>query len=129
MSFTSMKIDELRKIAETFGVDYEEAKNKQDLLALIGEEGITYEMYEKFTQAESIKQEKKIKTKSESVVDNKELILVKMDRMNPRYDVMGFTFTSENPFIAMSEDNAQKIFDTQEGFRMATPKEVQEFYS
>jgi hypothetical protein len=129
MSFTSMKIDELKKVAETFGVDYEEAKNKQDLLALMGEEGITYEMYDKFTKAESIKQEVKNKPKAESINDNKDLILVKMDRENPRYDVMGYTFTSSNPFIAMSEENAQKIFDTQEGFRMATPKEVQEFYS
>jgi len=129
VSFTSMKIDELKKVAETFGVDYEEAKNKQDLLALMGEEGITYEMYDKFTKAESIKQEVKNKPKAESINDNKDLILVKMDRENPRYDVMGYTFTSSNPFIAMSEENAQKIFDTQEGFRMATPKEVQEFYS
>jgi hypothetical protein len=129
VSFTSMKIDELRKIAETFGVDQEEAKNKQDLIALIGEEGITYEMYEKFTQAESIKKEVKDQPKHMKLDNNKDLILVKMDRENPRYDVMGYTFTSENPFIAMPEEKAQKIFDSQEGFRMATPKEVQEFYS
>jgi hypothetical protein len=129
VSFTSMKIDELRKIAETFGVDQEEAKNKQDLIALIGEEGITYEMYEKFTQAESIKKEVKDQPKPMKLDNNKDLILVKMDRENPRYDVMGYTFTSENPFIAMPEEKAQKIFDSQEGFRMATPKEVQEFYS
>ena len=129
MSFTSMKIDELKKIAETFGVDHEEAKNKQDLLAMIGEEGITYEMYEKFTKAESIKQDVKAKPKAEKPVAKEDLILVKMERMNPRYDVMGYTFTEQNPFIAMPEDKAQKIFDTQEGFRMATPKEVQEFYS
>lgn len=129
MSFTSMKIDELKKVAETFGVDQEEAKNKQDLIALIGEEGITYEMYEKFTKAESIKKEIKLQPKSTKLENDKDLILVKMDRMNPRYDVLGYTFTAENPFIAMSEDKAQKIFDSQEGFRMATPKEVQEFYS
>jgi len=52
-----------------------------------------------------------------------------MERMNPRYDVNAFTFTKENPFIVMSEKDAQEIFDTQEGFRLATPKEVQEFYS
>ena len=56
-------------------------------------------------------------------------VLVKMERMNPRYDVNAFTFTKENPFIVMSEKDAQEIFDTQEGFRLATPKEVQEFYS
>jgi hypothetical protein len=129
MSFTSMKIDELRKIAETFGVDYEQAKNKQDLIALMGEDGVTYDMYEKFTKAESVKQESASKPIKEEQVSQQDLVLVKMDRMNPRYDVMGYTFTEKNPFIAMPEKKAQKIFDTQEGFRLATPREVQEFYS
>jgi hypothetical protein len=42
---------------------------------------------------------------------------------------MGSTFTKEHPFVAMSPDNAQAIFDKEEGFRLATPKEVQEFYN
>jgi hypothetical protein len=29
----------------------------------------------------------------------------------------------------MTEKKAQEIFDTQQGFRLATPKEAQEFYS
>ena len=42
---------------------------------------------------------------------------------------MGFTFTKQHPFVAMNKDNAQAIFDKEEGFRLATPKEVQDFYS
>jgi hypothetical protein len=52
-----------------------------------------------------------------------------MERINPRYDVNEFTFTQDNPFIVMTEKKAQEIFDTQQGFRLATPKEAQEFYS
>ena len=52
-----------------------------------------------------------------------------MDRANPSYDVHGYTFTQLHPFIAMSEDEAQRIFDTEVGFRLATPKEAQEFYN
>jgi hypothetical protein len=52
-----------------------------------------------------------------------------MTRENFRYDINGFTFTKEHPFIAMTEDNAQEIFDKEEGFRLATPKEVQEYYN
>jgi len=129
MSFTSMKLDELKKIAETFGVDHEQAKNKQDLIAIMGEEGVTYPMYEKFTKAESVKQELKVKPVKSVTSEDKNLVLVKMDRENPRYDVMGYTFTEQNPYIAMPENRAQKIFDSQEGFRLATPREVQEFYS
>jgi len=29
----------------------------------------------------------------------------------------------------MTEEDAQKIFDKEEGFRIATPKEVQEYYA
>jgi hypothetical protein len=52
-----------------------------------------------------------------------------MTRENHRYDIFGYTFTKEHPFVAMSEEDAQKIFDTEEGFRLATPKEVQDFYN
>ena len=56
-------------------------------------------------------------------------VLVRMTRDNFRYDIIGFTFTKEHPFIAMTEEDAQKIFDKEEGFRIATPKEVQEYYA
>ena len=42
---------------------------------------------------------------------------------------LGFTFTKEHPFVAMSSEAAQEIFDKEEGFRLATPREVQDFYS
>jgi hypothetical protein len=56
-------------------------------------------------------------------------VLVRMTRDNFRYDIMGFTFTKEHPFIAMSNEAAQAIFDKEEGFRLATPREVQEYYN
>jgi hypothetical protein len=52
-----------------------------------------------------------------------------MTRANFRYDIMGFTFTKDHPFVAMDKEKAQEIFDKEEGFRLANPKEVQEFYS
>jgi hypothetical protein len=42
---------------------------------------------------------------------------------------MGHTFTKDHPFVAMNKDKAQEIFDKEEGFRLATPKEVQEYYN
>jgi len=132
MSFNNMKLDELRKVAETFAVDHESAKNKADLIALLAEEGVSYDMYSNFNNAEKAEAdlEPRKTTGSKPVTELKGgQVLVKMERMNPRYDVNEFTFTKENPFIVMSEKDAQEIFDTQEGFRLATPKEVQEFYS
>jgi hypothetical protein len=55
-------------------------------------------------------------------------VLVKMERDNFRYDIQGHTFTKEHPYVAMNKEQAQNIFDKEEGFRLATPKEVQDFY-
>ena len=52
-----------------------------------------------------------------------------MERHNFTYQTYGHSFSKDHPFIAMSEKDAQTIFDNEQGFRMATPKEVQEFYS
>lgn len=56
-------------------------------------------------------------------------ILVKMDRQNSYYEVRGKIFSREHPFVLMSEDEAQAIFDTEWGFRVATPREAAEYYS
>ena len=62
-------------------------------------------------------------------VNPEDTVLVKMERDNFRYDIQGFTFTKEHPFIAMDKNKAQEIFDKEAGFRLATPKEVQEYYN
>jgi len=93
-------------------------------------------MYNKFIEAE--REEAEVPEETEEVVkqkpqdlkkQSKDKVLVKMERHNPSYQTYGHTFTREHPFIAMSEKDAQLIFDNEEGFRMATPKEVQDFYS
>jgi len=123
-----MKISELKSLAESFGVDVENVKTKKELIAALSEEGVTYEAYAKFAGAETV--ELKIdKKKEKEILKPQNTVLVKMDRMNHSYQAMGYTFTAQHPFVAMSEDDAQRIFDTQAGFRLATPREAQEFYS
>ena len=136
MSFDVMKIDELKKVAEGFGVDLDEAKNKAEVLAILLEEGVTFDMYNKFIEAEREqieepeKVEEVVKQKPQDLKkQNKDKVLIKMERRNFTYQTYGHSFSKEHPFIAMSEKDAQVIFDNEEGFRMATPKEVQEFYS
>ena len=137
MSFEAMKVAELRTVAETFGVEHEEAKSKNELVALLAEEGVSYDMYNSFLNAdkenleeeEGLIEEVKTVAKKEPKKKAKDTVLVKMDRKNPSYDTFGYSFTWEHPFVAIPEDVAQEIFDNEEGFRMATPREVQEFYS
>lgn len=55
------------------------------------------------------------------------VVLVKMERANPRYDVRGYTFTSNNPFALVKEHEVDAIL-SHDGFKIASPSEAQEFY-
>jgi hypothetical protein len=132
MSFLDLKIAELRKVADSFGVDASSAKSKQEIAALLEEEGINYQMYNKFANAEKeeieVPEFEKQKREKKSL-KSQNAMLVRMERDNQSYQALGYTFTQQHPFVAMSESDAQSIFDTQEGFRLATPREAQEYYS
>ena len=132
MSFETLKVSELKKIAEDFGVEIDGLKNKTDIIAALSEEGVTWTVYSK--TVENLEEEEDMAVETPVKPDNKKVnpedtVLVKMERDNFRYDIQGFTFTKEHPFIAMDKDKAQEIFDKEAGFRLATPKEVQEYYN
>ena len=133
MSFTDLKITELRKAADSFGIDTKEFKTKPEIIAALEEEGISWQMYAKFDNAEKqdieVPEIEKKKRESKIMGKTANQVLVKMERMNHSYQVGVYTFSQEHPFIAMSETEAQKIFDTEDGFRLATPREAQEYYA
>jgi hypothetical protein len=131
MTFETMKVAELKKIAEDFAVDTEGLKNKADIIAALAEEGVTFAVYAKTVDVkedEAEMNEDEVLPKPDKS-QSKDNVLVRMTRANFRYDILGYTFTKDHPFVAMKEDDAQKIFDVEEGFRLATPKEAQEYYS
>jgi len=130
MSFDTLKISELKKIAEDFGVDIEDKKNKADIVAALAEEGVTWSIYAKTLEdlEEDMSADTEVKPKAKSS-NPEDTVLVRMTRENFRYDILGHTFTKDHPFVAMDKESAQAIFDKEEGFRLATPKEVQDFYN
>ena len=132
MSFTDLKITELRKIADSFAVDASTAKTKKELIAVLEEEGISYQMYDKFNNVkkEEIEIPEIEKKKREPKTVNKEnKVLVKMNKSNHSFQAGPYVFTSSHPFVPMAESEAQILFDTYKGFSLATPREAQEFYS
>lgn len=135
MSFDSMKLVDLKAVAENFGVELGSAKTKKEVLAALEEEGVTYDLFQKFFSAEKDDVSDhvdglQLRNQTISIPDpNDEMILVKMDRQNGMYQTGGFTFTREHPYVAMAPWQAQSIFDNEIGFRPATPKEIQEYYS
>jgi hypothetical protein len=131
MSFETLKVSELHKIAEDFAVSTESLKSKKDIIAALAEEGVTWSIYAKTLNLpeESEDQSDEVIAKFDPNAEQPEdSVLVRMTRDNFRYDIMGITFTKEHPFAAVNKKKAQEIFDKEEGFRLATPKEVQEYY-
>ena len=132
MSFSDLKITELKKAADSFGVSTEGIKTKQEIIAVLEEEGINYQMYIKFNSVEQEKievPEVERKKREQKIMKTTSSVLVKMERANHSFQTNGHSFSQEHPFVAMSEDDAQRIFDTVPGFRLATPKEAQEYYN
>jgi len=134
MSFELMKLDELKTVADGFGVELGNAKTKKAILSALEEEGVTYDLYEKFFAAEKDEPEEyvddiHVRVQQQQAQDSDDVILVKMDRQNGMYQTGGFTFTRDHPYVAMAPWQAQAIFDNETGFRPATPKEIQEYYS
>jgi hypothetical protein len=130
MSFDTLKVAELKVIATDFAVDSEGLKNKKDIIAALAEEGVTWSVYQSTLEAiERDTEEIEVLPKFDPKAQAEDTLLVRMTRDNHRYDIHGYTFTKDHPFVAMSEEDAQNIFDTEEGFRLATPKEVQDFYN
>jgi hypothetical protein len=130
MSFDTLKVSELKQIAEDFGVELDDKANKNTIIAALAEEGVTWQVYEKANKdIEEAVEEIEVLPKYDKTKIEKDQVLVKMTRHNFRYDIMGYTFTKDHPFVPMKEEDAQEIFDMEDGFRLASPKEVQDFYS
>lgn len=131
MSFDTLKVEDLKAIADSFGVDLEGAKTKAEIIAALAEEGVSYDTYKNFAESEKeeVEEAPAVKNKKSAAKSNETTVLVKMERKNPTYETYGYVFTATHPFVAIPESIAQDIFDFESGFRMATPREVQDYYS
>ena len=124
-----MNINELRDVAREFGVDIENIKTKAGIAGALATDGVTYEMYNTISLAEKVELEPEVSAPKSAVKPGVDSMLVRMDRKNGTYETRGVTFTRDHPYALVDLDTAQDIFDNEEGFRPATPRELQEFYS
>lgn len=69
------------------------------------------------------------KPKEEATHDGQ--VLIKMTHPFRRFDINGYRFTRDNPYVLMSEEDANHLFRVHRDnhFRPATPQEVEDFYS
>jgi hypothetical protein len=133
MSFKNHTIKELTQVAEHFAVDLDGIKGKENIINELEELGVSYEMADKQVfnpEKDEDDQDDVVVQAAPTALVNP--VVVRMTRKNPRYDVEAngriYTFTQENPYVLLEESDADIIFDREEGFRMASPREVKEYY-
>jgi hypothetical protein len=122
----------LLTLAENFGVDIDENASKLEMVAELAENGVTWEMAKQFDEEVAAKdaeiradaEAEEVRNREES---DKHLLL--MTRANRSFEIRGYRFTADHPFALVDEENAAWIAENIEGFRYATPREVQEYYA
>lgn len=136
MSYEQLNNDVLRQVAEHFGVDLEPKDTKKVIIGKLVEDGVSWDMYkEAFPDIEDIPDEPQpespVEEKKEEpvTVRPKPTVLLKMERQNPLFEIRGYSFSKDHPFLPVTEEDANYIISNIEGFRIAMPKEAEEFYS
>ncbi len=127
MSFTRLNKSELLDVASFFEVHVTEDNTKQEVIAALDEKEVSWNNYKKFFLREK---EDPAATDITSELSN--MVLLKMDRKNPTFEIFGRRFTQKQPFQVVSEDEAQEIIDATEdmggGFRIASPAEARKYF-
>ena len=137
MSFNTLKKEQLKAVADGFGVEVAESATVADLksaladadyiewdqaVTLLKQEGL-------WTEADDKKEsERKEEARAAKEAEPKDT-LIKMRRGNRSYEIMGYRFTQDSPYALTTAADAEAITDLDpEGFHYATPKEAIEFY-
>lgn len=163
MSFQKMKRDDLYVLAtENFAVDLVETATKEQIIAALAENGVSWQMAKTFDQnAAAIEEDEVVTIPAVAELADVELVqtetprgksleiqeetpvvvvsvpvvqappanvLLKMDRENPTYMIRGYKFTRANPFALVASTDADYILEHEEGFKVASPREVKEYY-
>lgn len=138
MSLAELTKNELLAIAEQFGTDAKSSMKKDDILALLAEDGIDDALVASVNDAAAddeddapvavVEVEAEVSADEDDDDDN-ELVLVRMIRANNTYEIRGHHFTAAHPYALVKAEDADYLIEVDGGFRMASPKEAREFYS
>ena len=132
MSFQSLKKDILIQVAEDFAVELPEDATKAQIIGALADDGVTWDMYkESFPEVTDLpdKEDDDEPEDGPKFSASKATVLLKMTRGNGTYQVRGYKFTREHPYLPVDEEDANYILENIDGFKIASPREAQEFYS
>lgn len=135
MSYKKHTVKELKEVAEYFGVELDNVRGKDAIIEAIEADGVTYDQAVQFVFEAETPEDEEVNELFNVVPAGPTgpTLVVRMTRQNARYDAEAnghlYTFTKANPYCVMPEEDAEIVCDREEGFRIASPSEVREFYS
>ena len=135
MSFETLSKKELLRTAEEdFAVDVDASWNKAKIIEELKAAGVDYGQYlvqnpdkNESNIPDNIVQSPVVP--AAKTEDNVPKLLIKMVRANPLYQIGKYRWTQKHPYVAVEEKEAERILMTEDGFRQATPSELQEYYA
>jgi hypothetical protein len=143
MSFRNLKHEELVKAVKYFEVPGAgEDNTRLELIAALEEADVSWSNYKKFVADDAGDptheverqgtEEQPFAEPAAQAVEFSPTVLVKMERKNPTYDILGRRFTQKHPYQVMTEAEAQELIDVAEteggGFRIANPSEAKSYF-
>jgi hypothetical protein len=136
LSLAEMTKNELLAVAEQFGTEAKPSMKKDDILALLAEDGIDEALIASVNDAADDDQDEEVApvVEVEPVApvedeEDEDFVLVRMIRANNTYEIRGHSFTALHPYALVKAQDADYLIEVDGGFRMASPKEAREFYS
>lgn len=128
--FDTLKKEDLFAIAQEFGVEVDQSAKRAEIIEALDADGVTWDLYKRSSQSPIETEDVKPRSLPERGGKNAGgQVLMKMVRANPTYQIRGYTFTKKHPFVLVSSDDADYIIDNLDGFRIASPREAEEYYS
>lgn len=147
MAFKQLNKDVLSQVAEEFAVEWTtEDPTKEQMIKDLEEEGVTWKMYkaafpdptdepepEEVQEPEPEDADDDIEEEEQPQASRRftrsSEVLVKMTRENGTYEVRGYKFTRSHPFLVVKSADADFLVEELGGFKIASPREAEEYYS
>lgn len=136
--FEELTVPELKGVAEQFAVDLDGISKKADIIAEIKAMGVDWQMYaatlEPVVEEEPVElaelDEAPLVNEVPAPVEeeDEDPVVVKMTRANFTYEIRGYRFTRQHPYALVKEEDADYLIEVDGGFRMASPREIREYY-
>jgi len=140
MSFQKLDKKELLRTAEDdFAVEVDRSWPKTKIIDALNTSGVSFVMYlEQNPDQAVLLSEVPVNVQSAPVVvvaappvvvEEEQKILIKMLRENPLYQIGKYRWTKTHPYVLVGVKDAEHVLINEEGFRQATPGELQEYYA